>query len=186
MTSADEALARLCDPVAEVSAHYLIAESGQVFALVDEEMRAWHAGAGEWAGITDVNSHSVGIELANPGNCPFADRQMQALEKLLPVVMARWQIPARNVIGHSDMAPSRKGDPGRRFDWQRLALQGLSVWPAPSPAVPDRFAADLAAFGYPKSPPEHVLAAFRLRFRPGASGPLHPRDAEMAAGLARL
>ena len=186
MTSTAEALARLCDPVAEVSAHYLIAESGEVFALVAEEMRAWHAGAGEWAGITDVNSHSIGIELANPGDRPFAQPQMQALERVLRDVMARWHIPARNVIGHSDMAPSRKGDPGRRFDWHRLAMLGLSVWPPPHPAPPDCFAADLAAFGYPAAPPDDLLAAFRLRFRPGVSGPLQPQDAEMAAGLARL
>ncbi len=186
MASTAEALVRLCDPGAEVSAHYLIAESGEVLALVAEEMRAWHAGAGEWAGITDVNSHSIGIELANPGDRPFAHRQMQALERLLPQIMARWSILPRNVIGHSDMAPSRKGDPGRRFDWRRLALRGFSVWPEPRPALPDRFAADLAAFGYPAVPPEHLLAAFRLRFRPGTSGPQRSQDAEMAAGLAGL
>ena len=186
MATAAEALARLCDPLAEVSAHYLIAESGEVFALVAEEMRAWHAGAGAWAGITDVNSHSIGIELANPGDRPFVQRQMRALEHLLPAVMTLWSIPAHRVIGHSDMAPSRKGDPGRRFDWQRLAMQGLSVWPVPRPALPGGFTADLAAFGYPAAPPDDLLAAFRLRFRPGATGPLHPRDAGMAAGLAGL
>ena len=96
-----------------------------------EARRAWHAGAGAWRGRDDVNSRSIGIELANPGDRPFPDPQMVALERLLRGIMARWDIPAPGVIAHSDMAPSRKGDPGRRFDWRRLALQGLSVWPEP-------------------------------------------------------
>jgi len=112
MATASAALARLCDPVAEVSAHYLIAETGVVTALVAEEMRAWHAGAGEWAGITDVNSHSIGIELANDGAEPFAHRQMQALEQMLRGIRARWKIAPNRIIGHSDMAPTRKRDPG--------------------------------------------------------------------------
>ncbi len=126
-----EALERLCDPAHEVSAHYLISERGQVFALVPEEARAWHAGAGRWGAVTDVNSRSIGIELANPGDAPFAAPQMAALEQLLRAVLGRHRIPPERVIGHSDMAPARKADPGRRFDWRRLALQRLSVWPAP-------------------------------------------------------
>ncbi len=129
MATCAEARARLCDPAEEVSAHWLISETGAAEQLVDEARRAWHAGAGEWAGIGDVNSHSIGIELANTGFHPFPEPQMAALEALLTAIMARWHIPAHRVIAHSDMAPTRKGDPGRHFDWRRLARTGLSVWP---------------------------------------------------------
>jgi N-acetylmuramoyl-L-alanine amidase len=129
MDTAKAALDRLCDPKVEVSAHYLIGEDGQVWHLVDEAKRAWHAGAGQWGSVTDVNSRSIGSELANPGNCPFSEPQMAALETLLAGILQRWDIPPERVIGHSDMAPDRKQDPGARFDWQRLARQGLSVWP---------------------------------------------------------
>jgi N-acetylmuramoyl-L-alanine amidase len=129
MKTAQAALDRLCDPKAEVSAHYLISETGQVWQLVPEHKRAWHAGAGQWGDVSDVNSRSIGIELANPGDCPFPEPQMAALEVLLADVLARWGIPPKAVIGHSDMAPDRKQDPGHRFDWQRLARQGLSIWP---------------------------------------------------------
>lgn len=184
MASCAEARARLCDPVAEVSAHWLISESGMVCALVPEERRAWHAGAGSWRGVTDVNSHSIGIELANPGDRPFPEAQMAALERLLTEVMGRWGIVARGVIAHSDMAPSRKGDPGRRFDWRRLALQGLAVWPVAAEA--GEFWADLRAFGYPGAPQADLLAAFRSRFRPWGVGPLSAEDALIAAGLAPI
>lgn len=184
MASFAEARDRLCDPQAEVSAHWLISESGEALALVDEAKRAWHAGAGEWGKLTDVNSRSIGIELANPGNAPFAHRQMQALERLLAEVMGRWRIPPSRVIGHSDMAPARKSDPGARFDWRRLARAGLSVWP--EAGRPGDFRADLAAFGYPDAPSEVMLAAFRLRFRPHATGPLDDADRALAAGLAGL
>jgi N-acetylmuramoyl-L-alanine amidase len=177
------ALERLCDPVAEVSAHYLIDTDGRILSLVDERARAWHAGAGMWAGRGDVNSRSIGIELVNLGNEPFAAAQMTALEGLLTAVLARWALPPAAVIGHSDMAPGRKVDPGPRFDWRRLALRGLSVWP--DRAEPGDFAADARRFGYPDVPPEALLAAFRLRFRPWATGPLDATDAALAADLAR-
>ena len=109
-------------------------------------VRAWHAGAGEWAGITDVNSHSIGIELANTGFQPFPEAQMAGLESLLRGVMDRWQIGPEGVIAHSDMAPERKSDPGPRFDWRRLALQGLSVWPEAQEADPDGFFQDARRF----------------------------------------
>lgn len=182
--SCAEARARLCDPLAEVSAHYLISETGVVEALVPETARAWHAGAGEWAGLGDINSHSIGIELANDGFQPFSNPQMTALEDLLRQIMARWSIPAQRIIGHSDMAPSRKTDPGARFDWRRLARQGLSVWPeaggADLPLGPS-----LTAIGYPDAPPDLRLAAFRLRFRPWAKGPETAADRRAAADLAR-
>ena len=128
MTSAEAALARLCDPAAEVSSHYLIAEDGLVWRLVPEEARAWHAGAGSWDGVEDINSRSIGIELANAGPLdgfpPFPEPQMAALEGLLDAICARWGIPASGVIAHSDMAPGRKADPGPKFDWSRLARGG--------------------------------------------------------------
>ncbi len=179
--SCEAARARLCDPEAEVSAHWLISQTGEAEALVDERHRAWHAGAGGWAGLDDINSHSIGIELANDGTQPFAEPQMAALERLLAAIMARWNIPAHRVIGHSDMAPSRKSDPGRHFDWRRLALQGLSVWPEPAAEAP--LAASLTAFGYPDAPDDARLTAFRLRFRPWASGPEDATDRALAAGL---
>ena len=183
MATCAEAHARLCDPQHEVSAHWLISETGNAMALVDETLRAWHAGAGEWAGLSDINSHSIGIELANTGSQPFPEPQMAALERLLAQIMQRWQIAPQRVIAHSDMAPTRKCDPGRRFDWRRLALQGLSVWPDKpgDPAQPlDR---SLDAIGYPQSPPDARLAAFRLRFRPWATGPESAQDRALACAV---
>jgi N-acetylmuramoyl-L-alanine amidase len=160
MSSCQVALDRLCDPATEVSAHYLISEGGEVLALVPEDMRAWHAGAGEWGGRDDINSRSIGVELANSGSHPFAAAQMQALEALLHDVMARWAIAPERVIGHSDMAPGRKNDPGARFDWRRLALAGLSVWPQTvKPGIPGDFIRDARRFGYPDAGDDLVLAA---------------------------
>ena len=184
MASCAESQARLCDPVAEVSAHWLIDTDGTTHQLVDEAMRAWHAGAGGWAGVTDVNSRSIGIELQNTGSQPFAEPQMAALERLLRGIMERWAIPPARVIGHSDMAPARKIDPGPRFDWRRLALSGLSVWPRTATADPAAFLPALHAFGYPDAPADILLAAFRLRFRPQATGPADTTDATLAAALA--
>jgi N-acetylmuramoyl-L-alanine amidase len=179
------ARARLCDPTAEVSAHWLISEGGAVEALVDEAKRAWHAGAGAWAGVTDVNSHSIGIELVNRGTHPFPEPQMTALEGLLCGIMQRWNIAAHRVIGHSDMAPGRKADPGARFDWQRLARAGLSVWPVPQGRARScDFAKNARRFGYPDAGDDLILAAFRLRFRPWATGPADAVDAAMAVDLA--
>lgn len=186
MASAAAARARLCDPQAEVSAHWLIAEDGTAEQLVDEARRAWHAGAGAWRGRGDVNSRSIGIELANPGDRPFTEAQMHALEDLLRRIMARWPVRPEGVIAHSDMAPGRKVDPGPRFDWRRLALGGLSVWPAGAmPADPAGFAEDACAFGYPDVAPGKLLHAFRLRFRPWAQGPLDRQDAGLARWLSR-
>lgn len=184
MSSCAVALERLCDPAAEVSAHYLIDADGSVLSLVDEGARAWHAGAGSWRGVEDVNSRSIGIELANGGQEPFAEPQMAALERLLAGVLQRHGLGPEAVIAHSDMAPERKGDPGARFDWRRLAVQGLSVWP--EPGEPGDFIADLRAFGYPDAAPEILLTAFRLRFRPWAKGPLDDTDLVLAAGLRRF
>lgn len=187
MESCAAARDRLCDPGAEVSAHWLISETGAAEALVPEAMRAWHAGAGSWAGQGDVNSRSIGIELANRGDHPFPEPQMRALERVLAGVLERWAIPPQGVIAHSDMAPGRKADPGPRFDWHRLARAGLSVWPrAAAPADPAAFDAAALAFGYPAGvAPDLRLAAFRLRFRPWACGPGDGWDAALALDLAR-
>ncbi|SNX67482.1 N-acetylmuramoyl-L-alanine amidase [Cereibacter ovatus] len=198
MSSHHAALERLCDPAAEVSAHWLISETGDTLALVPEDLRAWHAGAGAWGAVRDVNSRSIGIELANPGDRPFPEPQIAALERLLADILARWAIPPERVIAHSDMAPGRKIDPGPRFDWRRLALGGLSVWPEVSEGAErgnrgnaeDReagaaFHAAVRDFGYPDLAPDLVLTAFRLRFRPWARGPVQAADAALAADLAR-
>ncbi|MDU8927428.1 N-acetylmuramoyl-L-alanine amidase [Alisedimentitalea sp. MJ-SS2] len=184
MESAEAALERLCDPEVEVSAHYLISEKGRIWQMVDEEMRAWHAGAGRWGDVVDVNSRSIGIELANRGDHPFSEPQMSALEALMPDIMTRWSIPPERVIAHSDMAPGRKFDPGKRFDWRRLAGAGLSVWP--EAGDPGDFEQDAAAFGYPVGDValDEVLQAFRLRFRPWDEGALCEADSAAIAGLA--
>lgn len=189
MKSAEAARRVLSDPAAEVSAHYLIARDGAVLQLVDEEMRAWHAGAGRWGAVADVNSRSVGIELDNDGASPFAEPMMRSLEALLPGVMARWRVPPERVIAHSDCAPGRKIDPGVRFDWRRLALQGLAVWSDARAEGPledaDALAAALRRIGYTAEvAPEVILASFRLRFRPGACGPANACDLARAADLA--
>ncbi len=189
MATAEAALDRLCATEFEVSAHYLVAEDGRVFRLVDEGRRAWHAGASAWGPVRDVNSASIGIELANTGNAPFAAAQMTALEGLLAGILSRHGIKPERVIAHSDCAPGRKIDPGPRFDWRRLALGGLSVWPeAPEPVTPEPegFVALLRCHGYTADVgAEDLLRAFRLRFRPGATGPLSPLDMGIAAWLAR-
>lgn len=184
MESCAASRARLCDPVAEVSAHWLIDLDGTAEQLVDETRRAWHAGAGAWGAVTDVNSHSIGIELQNAGNHPFPAPQMAALENLLTAILTRWDIPPQCVIAHSDMAPERKSDPGPRFDWRRLARQGLSVWPAQAEADPAAFLPALHRFGYPEAAPEALLTAFRLRFAPWARGPVSGSDAGAACDLA--
>ncbi len=133
MASAEAALERLCDPAAAVSAHYLIDEDGTVYRLVAEDLRAWHAGRASWRGETDVNGRSIGIELVNPGHelgyRPFPDAQMAALEVLGRDILSRHPIPPRHVLGHSDVAPGRKIDPGELFDWPRLARAGVGPWP---------------------------------------------------------
>ncbi len=184
MDSAEAALERLCDPETEVSSHYLIAKDGTLYRLVDEKHRAWHAGAGAWAGHDDVNSRSLGIELDNDGTCGFSEALMTTLEALLAEVLERHHLPAKAVIGHADMAPDRKQDPGPYFDWERLAAKGLSIWP--EPAMRGEFLRDAAHFGYPVDAGEGpVLEAFRQRFRPFATGPLSVADEAMMAGLAR-
>ena len=184
MDSAEAALEKLCHEGDEVSSHYLVSQEGGIFRLVDEAHRAWHAGEGRWAGRDDINSRSIGIELDNDGQSPFAEPLMEALESLLADILMRHSLPAKAVVGHSDFAPDRKSDPGRYFDWQRLAKKGLSVWPEPS--LRGDFLRNAASFGYPIECGEaSVLQAFRQRFRPMATGPMNPADQAMMAGLAR-
>lgn len=182
MKTAQEALERLCDPAAKVSAHYLIDEDGTVWRLVDEAMRAWHAGVSSWRGRSDINGASIGIELVNPGHefgyRPFPDAQMTALVELAREVLARNPIPARHVLGHSDVAPLRKEDPGEFFDWPRLAQAGIGLWPDFGTAIepPQTIAAiqgDLATIGYAcpdsgalDSETQAVVKAFQRHYRP--------------------
>ena len=186
MESAEAALARMTDPVARVSAHYCIDEDGTVYRLVPEDRRAWHAGVSFWAGARDINARSIGIELVNPGHTcgyrPFPDAQMQALEELARGILARHPIPAHRVLGHSDVAPARKIDPGELFDWHRLARAGIGVWPEPidmpdpgpadsALAVADvqsklgRFGYDAAATGVLDQATRQALSAFQRHFR---------------------
>lgn len=177
MPSADAALARLCDPAAKVSAHYLITEEGEVVQLVDEANRAWHAGRSYWRGKSNVNGASIGIELANPGHTcgyrPFPDEQIEALVPLLHRIVKTYDIPRANVVAHSDVAPQRKLDPGELFPWERLAQYRLAL---PRPAkleLGDPFDNDgafylaLERFGYDVSDGKKAVEAFQRRWRPG-------------------
>jgi len=186
MPGAQLALERLCAPEAQVSAHYLIGADGHIWQMVAEDARAWHAGAGSWRGLDDINSRSIGIELDNDGATPFAAAQMLALETLLAGILRRWSIPPAGVIAHSDMAPDRKSDPGPRFDWRRLARLGLSVWPDPGGNADAPLERSLTKIGYPPVAPVLRLAAFRLRFRPGCVGHEDSIDRALAASLVEM
>lgn len=175
MQSADEALERLRSEEAGVSAHYMIEEDGKVHRLVREDRRAYHAGKSYWRGITDVNSASVGIEIVNPGHefgyRPFTDAQMEALLPLLAGIVQRWDIPRANVVGHSDVAPQRKEDPGELFDWDLLAAHRLALRTprvtAPSPFENDgAFFLAMERWGYDISDPKAAMRAFQRRWRP--------------------
>ncbi|MXO66548.1 N-acetylmuramoyl-L-alanine amidase [Altericroceibacterium endophyticum] len=175
MQTGAAALERMCDPQAEVSAHYMIEEDGTVLRLVAEEQRAWHAGASYWRGETDVNSASIGIELVNPGHewgyRPFPDAQMDALLPLLADIVGRYDIPRANVVGHSDVAPARKDDPGELFDWECLAAHRLAL-PRPKVNLGDPFENEgafylaLERFGYDITDGHAAVRAFQRRWRP--------------------
>jgi N-acetylmuramoyl-L-alanine amidase len=175
MESADAALKRLTDPQAEVSAHYLIDEDGTVHALVPEDKRAWHSGASHWRGITDVNSASIGIELVNPGHefgyRDFPDAQIEALIVLMEDIKERHGITRGNIVGHSDIAPTRKQDPGELFPWGKLARLRLAM-PRPTKGLIDPLWSDagfllaLERFGYEVTDQLAAVVAFQRRFRP--------------------
>jgi N-acetylmuramoyl-L-alanine amidase len=175
MQSAEAALARLTDPAAEVSAHYLIDEDGTIHRLVAEDKRAWHAGQSHWRGITDINSASVGIELVNPGHefgyREFAPAQIEALIPLLSEIKERHEITRGNIVGHSDIAPTRKQDPGELFPWAQLARLRLAL-PRPTRNLMDPLWSDagfllaLERFGYEVTDQLAAVVAFQRRFRP--------------------
>ncbi|MEI9932171.1 MAG: N-acetylmuramoyl-L-alanine amidase [Rhizomicrobium sp.] len=192
MKTAQEALARLCDPAAKVSAHYTIDRNGTVYAHVPESERAWHAGVSYWAGERNVNARSIGIEIVNPGHefgyIPFAGAQIDALIELAHGILARHPIPPARVVGHSDIAPSRKIDPGELFPWQRLANVDVGLWPQAAEA-PGDFVANLKRFGYGLAPDipvdeTDVIAAFQRHFRPAKIDGI--ADGECASLLAGL
>ncbi len=191
MQSAAAALARLCDPAAKVSSHYLVDEDGEVYALVEEPRRAWHAGVSFWRGVRQLNDRSVGIEIVNPGHefgyRPYPKRQMAAVTALCQAILARHDIPARNVVGHSDIAPDRKQDPGELFDWRGLAAAGVGLW-TDELAAPGDLMADLAAIGYDVAlPPALVITAFQRRFAPDRmSGDSDAPTASRAAAVRRM
>jgi N-acetylmuramoyl-L-alanine amidase len=188
--SADEALRTLTDPLRAVSAHYLIGRDGTIFQLVDERQRAWHAGASKWGNDTDLNSSSLGIELDNNGEEPFAEAQIASLLRLLDDLRARYRIPAANFIGHADVAPQRKNDPSRYFPWKRLAASGFGLWcEAPAAGLPPGFDPMLAlqALGYDVSDPVTAIQAFKLHFVQHASPPgLSEPEQRLLACLAGL
>lgn len=173
MQTCAAALDRLCDAGAGVSAHYLIEEDGTVHRLVDEDKRAWHAGVSWWRGATDVNGRSIGIELVNPGHefgyRPFPDAQLDAVTALSRSILKRHPIPRRNVVGHADVSPRRKSDPGELFDWKRLADAGVGLWVSDAPTVQaadEEVSAMLAAYGYEIDDVSATLSAFQRHFRP--------------------
>lgn len=183
---AGRALSTLTDPVSKVSAHYLIARDGKIYSLVDELARAWHAGVSYWGGNRDVNSASIGIELDNDGVEAFAEPLLNSLLALLEDLKTRYAIPAANFLGHSDVAPRRKVDPGAAFPWQRLAARGFGLWCDPPYPVPpnDDGITLLAAFGYDVADPEAAIGAFKLHFAPASDSPqLTEKDRAVLACL---
>jgi len=201
METGAAAEARLCDPAAEVSSHYVVREDGVVVQMVAEDKRAWHAGVAHWQGDSDLNSRSIGIEIVNGGHDfpladgslpPFPDIQIAAVTSLCRAILARHDIPQTRIVGHSDIAPGRKADPGEHFPWQALAGRGIGFWPANAPtlagdvargkglergavgAAVARMARMLGEIGYAIEPGAHydrhtedVVRAFQRRWRPG-------------------
>ncbi len=190
MPTGEAALARLRDPAAKVSAHYVVEEDGRVFALVPEERRAWHAGRAFWKGQTDINAASIGIEIVNPGHefgyRPFPKAQIGSVIALIDEVRARWTIPDHRILGHSDVAPDRKEDPGELFPWRELAEAGHGLWAEPpaSPGAPleegddgngvfvlqaglTRLGYDCAPSGVYEPRTAAIVRAFQRHWRPG-------------------
>ncbi|MCI5044124.1 MAG: N-acetylmuramoyl-L-alanine amidase [Aquisalinus sp.] len=195
MKSGAAALERLCDATAKVSAHYLIEEDGRIFRLVLEENRAWHAGVSHWQGSDGVNDSSVGIEIVHPGHewgyRPFTERQVSSVLQLVEEICARHNISPLRVVGHSDVAPERKEDPGELFPWALLAQKGLAVMPlkgddlaeAPVPDYPDCLTM-LREIGYKVDGVQHAapVLAFQRRFLTEALGQGLDRQTRQAIG----
>jgi len=174
MQSAQAALDWLANPASKVSAHYVVAEDGQLVRMVAEDKRAWHAGRSEWRGMMDINSASIGIEIVNPGHefgyRPFPEAQMAAVEALVGDIAQRHAILRAMIVGHSDVAPARKTDPGELFDWPRLARAGLAT-PVPVGGFDPNwydigFVAALKRWGYDTDDAHAAVVAFQRRFRP--------------------
>jgi N-acetylmuramoyl-L-alanine amidase len=188
MENAKDALTRLCDPAAKVSAHYTVDEDGILYSHVPENARAWHAGKSYWAGGRDINGRSIGIEIVNPGHefgyRPFAQAQIGAVVHLSKDILSRHPIPACRVLGHSDVAPARKLDPGELFPWGTLALSGVGLWPQTRKAkLTMSFEEGLRAFGYGLRPEtdvnlETAIAAFQRHFRPAKIDGVADRECE--------
>jgi N-acetylmuramoyl-L-alanine amidase len=194
MKTGRAALDRLCDPEAKVSAHYLIDEDGTTWQMVEENRRAWHAGFSHWSGAANINDRSIGIEIVNPGHefgyRAFPEEQMAAVEELLAQILERHRVSPARVVGHSDIAPTRKQDPGELFDWKRLADKGLSIWPA-EPAAPIKQADArhyLSEIGYDaEAPLADVVTAFQRRFVPAdVSGALDDKTRAVIAAVHAL
>lgn len=173
MPSAAEAIDWLANPESKVSAHYVVAEDGTTLRMVAEDKRAWHAGRSWWRGISDINSASIGVEIINPGHefgyVPFPGPQMDSVVDLVADICRRHAIAPANVVGHSDIAPARKQDPGELFDWPRLAALGLAARPQPcqDPNWTDAgFLMALARYGYDTALPREAIVAFQRRHRP--------------------
>lgn len=188
METAEGALTRLTDPAAKVSAHYTVDEDGTIYRHVDEAMRAWHAGHSFWRGESDINAHSIGIEIVNPGHewgyRPFTGHQMKSLTALCKDIMARHGIEDEDVLGHSDVAPARKQDPGEYFPWHELANHGIGVWPSPSDEDAVKAAANnveraLHDCGYdPRVKLRDKLTAFQRHYVPEAFVNGHAGEAD--------
>ena len=191
MRTAEEALERMCDPASKVSAHYCIDETGTITRLVPEDQCAWHAGQSWWRGYQNVNARSIGIELANPGHefgyMPFPAIQMTALILLSSAVTRRHNIPRRNVVGHSDIAPSRKQDPGELFDWKRLAAAGIGLWPqSTNEGDVEDVHMMMETYGY-QVHEEGAVAAFQRHYRPDRiDGVPDEETAQLLAGLLEI
>ncbi len=175
MQDAASAIAWLANPESKVSAHYAVTEDGQVVRMVAEDKRAWHAGLSHWRGIYGVNAVSIGIEIVNPGHefgyRPFPDEQIDALIPLMQGIKERHGITRGNIVGHSDVAPARKQDPGELFPWGKLARLRLAL-PRPTKNLMDPgwgeagFLLALERFGYEVADPLAAIVAFQRRFRP--------------------
>ena len=191
MKNGEMAVERLCNPLAEVSAHYIVFEDGHLIQLVSEDRRAWHAGSAFWRGNTDINERSIGIEIVNPGHefglTKFPEKQMAALESLIIEIIQRYSISGHNIVGHSDVAPRRKIDPGELFDWRRLYKSGIGIWPNPSLVDSiDNVRAEMlfSQFGYETVDMKKTIEAFQRHFRPReVTGILDRETSQLLSGL---
>lgn len=172
MPTAEDALAWMCNPKSQVSAHYLIDEKGAIHQLVPDEKRAWHAGVSYWQGATNLNDRSIGIELSNPGHShgyvPFPEAQIGALIELCQKLKSDWDISEARILGHSDIAPQRKQDPGHLFPWETMAREGLGLWPEKAGVLIEHEGAieALGKIGYETVSPHDTVAALQRHFRP--------------------